>query len=67
MIGITRIRKGLIPSYITKRAELNEAEQGNILEAREWALGKKRDVLKEAFLKNLLRIPAKLNTDSGRT
>jgi len=46
-------REGLIPSYITKRAELNEAEQGNILEAREWALGKKRDVLKEAFLKNL--------------
>lgn len=46
-------REGLIPSYITTRAELNEAEQGNILEAREWAYRKKRDVLDEAFLKNL--------------
>ena len=27
----------LIPSYITLRYELNEAEQSNILEAGEWA------------------------------
>jgi Fic-DOC domain mobile mystery protein B len=33
-------REGLIPSYITTRAELNEAEQGNILGAREWSYGK---------------------------
>ena len=46
-------REGLIPSYITTRAELNEAEQGNILETREWAFSKKRDVLNETFLKNL--------------
>ena len=46
-------REGLIPSYITTRAELNEAEQGNILAAREWAFSRKRDVIDEAFLKNL--------------
>ena len=31
-------REGLIPSYITLRSELNEAEQANILEAEEWAV-----------------------------
>lgn len=30
-------REGLIPSYVTLRRELNEAEQANILEAEEWA------------------------------
>jgi len=43
----------LIPSYITLRTELNEAEQANILEAEEWAFARKRDVLDETFLKNL--------------
>jgi len=43
----------LIPSYITLRSELNEAEQANILEAEEWAFSRKRDVLDEEFLKNL--------------
>jgi Fic-DOC domain mobile mystery protein B len=46
-------REGLIPSYITTRAELNEAEQADILEASEWAFSKGRDVLDEAFLKKL--------------
>jgi len=46
-------REGLIPSYITLRRELNEAEQANILEAGEWALARKRDVLTETFLKAL--------------
>ncbi len=46
-------REGLIPSYITTRAELNEAEQANILEASEWAFSRKRDVLDEAFLMKL--------------
>lgn len=46
-------REALIPSYITLRAELNEAEQANILEAEEWAFGRKRDVLDERFLKTL--------------
>lgn len=46
-------REGLIPSYITLRSELNEAEQANILEAQEWAFKIKRNVLNEKFLNNL--------------
>lgn len=46
-------REGLIPSYITLRSELNEAEQANILEAEEWAFARKRDVLDERFLTGL--------------
>jgi Fic-DOC domain mobile mystery protein B len=46
-------REGLIPSYITLRGELNEAEQANILEAREWAFSRKRDVLDVKFLDKL--------------
>ena len=47
------VREGLIPSYITLRSELNEAEQANILEAEEWAFARKRDLLEEKFLNNL--------------
>lgn len=43
-------RDGLIPSYITLRHELNEAEQANILETEQWAFARKRDVLDERFL-----------------
>ena len=46
-------REGLIPSYITLRSELNEAEQANILEAEEWAFARKRGLLEEGFLNNL--------------
>lgn len=46
-------KEGLIPSYITLRGDLNEAEQANILEAEEWAFKRKRDVLDERFLNNL--------------
>lgn len=46
-------RRQLLPSYITLRAELNEAEQRNILEAESWAFSRKRDVLSEASLKQL--------------
>ncbi len=46
-------REELIPSYITLRSELNEAEQANVLEAEEWAFARKRDVLDKKFLKNL--------------
>ena len=46
-------KEDLIPSYISVREELNEAEQTNILEAEEWATLKKRDVLSEQFLDNL--------------
>ena len=46
-------RDGLIPSYITIRSELNEAEQANILEAEEWAFAHKRDLLEEKLLNTL--------------
>jgi len=46
-------REGLIPSYITLRHELNEAEGLNIAEAEGWAFARKRDVLSEAGLKPL--------------
>jgi Fic-DOC domain mobile mystery protein B len=46
-------REGLIPSYITLRGELNEAEQANILEADAWAFSRKRDVLDQHFLNRL--------------
>src|ERR1044072_8129053 len=46
-------REGLIPSYITLRGELNEAEQANILEADTWAFSRKRNVLDERLLNTL--------------
>lgn len=46
-------RQGLIPSYITLRRELNEAEQINIADGVRWALSRRRDVLDEAFLRSL--------------
>jgi Fic-DOC domain mobile mystery protein B len=46
-------RESLIPSYITLRSELNEAEQANILEAEVWAFTRKRNVLDERLLNNL--------------
>lgn len=45
--------EGLIPSYITLRGELNEAEQANILESQDWASARKRDVLDQRFLNTL--------------
>src|SRR6185312_10983181 len=45
----------LIPSHVTLRRELNELEQQNILEADQWAFGRKRKVLDEAFLRGLHR------------
>lgn len=46
-------RAQLIPSYITLRAELNEAEQANILRAQEWAANRRRDYLDERTLQQL--------------
>jgi len=46
-------RDGLIPSYITLRGELNEAEQANILKCEEWAFARKRNVLSQKFLNDL--------------
>ncbi|TVR92185.1 MAG: mobile mystery protein B [Trueperaceae bacterium] len=43
----------IIPTYITTRAQLNEAEQLNITEADLWAFSRRRNVLSEAFLKSL--------------
>ncbi len=48
-------REQLIPSYVTLRHELNEAEQVNIGDALRWAYGRKRDVLNVDFLNQLHR------------
>lgn len=48
-------RLGLIPSYITLRQELNEAEQINITEGERWAFGRPRDIPDEGFLRELHR------------
>ena len=45
--------EGLVPSYITLRSELNEAEHANIVDAEEWAFQRKRDTLSEKFLNDL--------------
>ena len=49
-------QRELIPSYISNRRELNEAEQENIMRGQDWGLRRrKRDVLKEKFLTDLHR------------
>jgi len=48
-------REQLIPSYITLRRELNEAEQANIADASRWLAMRKRDVLDQKFLSELHR------------
>jgi Fic-DOC domain mobile mystery protein B len=48
-------REALIPSYITLRHELNEAEQINIGEALRWTESRKRDVLDREFMSELHR------------
>lgn len=46
-------REALIPSYITLRRELNEAEQVNIASAMKWLSSQRGDILSEAFLRRL--------------
>ena len=46
-------REQLIPSYITLRHELNEAEQLNIGMAMRWAEARRRDILNRDFLSEL--------------
>jgi len=46
-------RSQLIPTYITTRAQLNEAEQIGITTADDWAFARRRDVLSERFLRAL--------------
>ena len=48
-------RRELIPAHIAYRSELNEAEQENIARAQDWALGRRRDLLIEKFIKDLHR------------
>jgi len=48
-------REQLIPSYITLRHELNEAEQVNIGQALRWVMARRRDALDQAFLSELHR------------
>jgi len=48
-------RRELIPAHIAYRSELNEAEQENIVRAQDWALGRRRDLLNEKFIKDLHR------------
>ena len=45
----------LIPAHVAYRSELNEAEQDNIGRAQDWALGRRRDLLTETFIKDLHR------------
>jgi Fic-DOC domain mobile mystery protein B len=45
----------LIPAHIAYRRELNEAEQENIARAQDWALGRRRELLSEKFVKDLHR------------
>ena len=46
-------REQLIPSYITLRSELNEAELTNIADATKWISSRKREVLDAGFLNEL--------------
>jgi len=48
-------RDALIPTYITLRSELNEAEQIGIADADRWAFSRRREVLDEDFLRALHR------------
>ena len=45
-------RRDLIPNLAFRR-ELNEAEQENIARAQDWALGRRRDLLSEKFIRDL--------------
>ena len=48
-------RDGLIPSHVTRRSELNELEQQNIVEAVAAVFSRRRDPLNEAFACSLHR------------
>lgn len=46
-------KRGLLPSYISTRAELNREEQRNILEAVVWASERKREIISVEAIQNL--------------
>lgn len=48
-------RSGLLQSWITTRADLNEAEQVNIAAGAVWAFRSRKEVLSEPFLRELHR------------
>jgi Fic-DOC domain mobile mystery protein B len=48
-------RRALIPAHIAYRSELNEAEKETIAHAQDWALGRKRNLLSERFVRELHR------------
>lgn len=49
-------QRDLIPSHISNRRELNEAEQENILRGQDWALRRRKpDLLNEKFITDLHR------------
>jgi fido (protein-threonine AMPylation protein) len=48
-------KRELIPSHIAFRSELNELEQENIARAQDWALGRRRVLLTEKFIRDLHR------------
>ena len=48
-------RDDLIPTYITTRGELNQAEQRNIATADRWALGRRHYIFRDRFVKSLHR------------
>ena len=43
-------KKGLIPTYVKTRGELNQAEQRRILKADRWAFSRSREVLDVDYL-----------------
>ena len=51
-------REGLIPSYITLRGELNEAEQANVPAANEWAFWRKSDVRQRRAFEHAAQAPS---------
>lgn len=62
-------REWLIPTYITTKRELNEAEQRNIAEADIWYFGsarRRRNVLNEQFLKRSASPDARQGLALGR-
>jgi Fic-DOC domain mobile mystery protein B len=46
-------KNGLLPTYITTRGQLNQAEQKNIFTAQRWAFQRRRDVLDMDFMREL--------------
>ena len=43
----------VIPVHIAYRRDLDEAEQANILRGQDWALGRRRAILDEKFIRIL--------------